>query len=74
MSQAGGYTTGKSGYAPACANEWRAGVCEKPAYQVRRLSESLVDPAFGRCYLRPLGRQSPMRINGLEGSLMIEWE
>ena len=23
-------TTGKSGYAPACANEWRRGVCEKP--------------------------------------------
>lgn len=23
-------TTGKSGYAPACANEWRTGVCEKP--------------------------------------------
>jgi superfamily II DNA or RNA helicase len=23
-------TKGKSGYAPACANEWRAGVCEKP--------------------------------------------
>ncbi len=23
-------TTGKSGYVPACANEWRAGVCEKP--------------------------------------------
>jgi hypothetical protein len=22
--------TGKSGYAPACANEWRARVCEKP--------------------------------------------
>ncbi len=22
--------SGKSGYAPACANEWRAGVCEKP--------------------------------------------
>lgn len=21
---------GKSGYAPACANEWRAGFCEKP--------------------------------------------
>jgi hypothetical protein len=21
---------GRSGYAPACANEWRAGVCEKP--------------------------------------------
>ncbi len=22
--------TGKSGYSPACANEWRPGVCEKP--------------------------------------------
>lgn len=22
--------SGKAGYAPACANEWRAGVCEKP--------------------------------------------
>lgn len=22
--------TGKSGYAPACANEWKPGVCEKP--------------------------------------------
>ncbi|WP_420467196.1 TOTE conflict system archaeo-eukaryotic primase domain-containing protein [Panacagrimonas sp.] len=25
-----GKTTGKSGYTPACANEWRAGICEKP--------------------------------------------
>jgi hypothetical protein len=25
-----GKTSGKSGYAPACANEWRPGVCEKP--------------------------------------------
>ncbi|WP_322789098.1 TOTE conflict system archaeo-eukaryotic primase domain-containing protein [Thiohalocapsa halophila] len=23
-------TSGKSGYAPACANEWRSGVCDKP--------------------------------------------
>lgn len=23
-------TTGKSGYTPACANEWRAGICAKP--------------------------------------------
>lgn len=23
-------STGKSGYTPACAHEWRAGVCEKP--------------------------------------------
>lgn len=25
-----GKSSGKSGYSPACANEWRAGVCEKP--------------------------------------------
>lgn len=25
-----GKTSDRSGYAPACANEWRAGVCEKP--------------------------------------------
>ena len=25
-----GKTSGKSGYAPACANEWRAGFCDKP--------------------------------------------
>src|SRR3984957_27428 len=23
-------STGKSGYAPACSNEWRPGICEKP--------------------------------------------
>jgi superfamily II DNA or RNA helicase len=25
-----GKTSGKAGYSPACANEWRQGVCEKP--------------------------------------------
>jgi superfamily II DNA or RNA helicase len=28
-------TSAKSGYAPACANEWRAGVCEKPRIKCR---------------------------------------
>jgi len=36
-------TTGESGYSPACANEWRAGVCHKPRIKcsdcgVRQLS------------------------------------
>jgi superfamily II DNA or RNA helicase len=36
-------TTGKSGYSPACANEWRPGVCHKPRIKcsdcgVRQLS------------------------------------
>ena len=40
-------TTGKSGYSPACANEWRSGVCEKPRIKCRdcgnRLFISLSD-------------------------------
>ena len=36
-------TTGKSGYAPACTNEWRTGICQKPRIKcsdcgVRQLS------------------------------------
>ena len=40
-------TTGKSGYAPACGNEWRLGVCEA-AYQVWRLSQPIGDPQLER--------------------------
>jgi hypothetical protein len=28
-------SSGRSGYAPACANEWRAGICEKPRVACR---------------------------------------
>ncbi|MHA6879371.1 TOTE conflict system archaeo-eukaryotic primase domain-containing protein [Ralstonia pseudosolanacearum] len=37
-------TTGKSGYAPACANEWRAGVCEKPRIKCGDCSNRLLMP------------------------------
>jgi hypothetical protein len=37
-------TTGKSGYAPACANEWRAGVCEKPRLKCSDCSKRLLIP------------------------------
>lgn len=37
-------TTGKSGYAPACANEWRAGVCEKPRIKCGDCSNRLLIP------------------------------
>ncbi len=37
-------TTGKSGYAPACANEWRAGVCEKPHIKCGDCSNRLLIP------------------------------
>ena len=32
--------TGKSGYAPACANEWVQGICEKPRIKCARLPAS----------------------------------
>lgn len=37
-------TTGKSGYAPACANEWRAGVCEKPRIKCSDCDNRLLIP------------------------------
>lgn len=36
--------TGKSGYAPACANEWRAGVCEKPRIKCGDCGNRLLVP------------------------------
>ncbi len=37
-------TTAKSGYSPACANEWRAGVCEKPRVKCGDCSNRLLIP------------------------------
>lgn len=39
-----GKTSGKSGYTPACANEWRAGVCEKPRVKCADCSHRLLIP------------------------------
>jgi superfamily II DNA or RNA helicase len=36
--------TGKAGYAPACANEWRAGVCEKPRIKCADCGHRLLIP------------------------------
>ena len=37
-------STGKAGYSPACANEWRAGVCEKPRIKCSQCSHRLFIP------------------------------
>jgi hypothetical protein len=37
-------TTGKSGYAPACANEWRSGICEKPRIKCADCSNRALIP------------------------------
>jgi len=36
--------TGKTGYSPACANEWRAGVCEKPRIKCSDCGHRLLVP------------------------------
>jgi superfamily II DNA or RNA helicase len=35
---------GKSGYSPACANEWRAGICEKPRIKCSDCGHRLLVP------------------------------
>ncbi len=37
-------SSGRSGYAPACANEWLAGVCEKPRIKCADCSNRLLIP------------------------------
>ena len=37
-------STGRSGYAPACANEWRAGICEKPRIKCSDCGNRLLMP------------------------------
>lgn len=37
-------STGKSGYTPACANEWRPGVCEKPRIKCSDCGNRLLVP------------------------------
>ena len=39
-----GKTSGKSGYSPACANEWRVGICEKPRIKCGECSKRLLIP------------------------------
>lgn len=36
--------TGKSGYSPACANEWRPGICEKPRIKCSDCGHRLLIP------------------------------
>lgn len=37
-------TTGRTGYTPACGNEWRAGVCEKPRIKCGECNNRLLIP------------------------------
>ncbi len=37
-------TSGKAGYSPACANEWRAGICHKPRIKCGDCNQRLLEP------------------------------
>jgi superfamily II DNA or RNA helicase len=39
--------TGKSGYSPSCANEWRTGICEKPRIKCSDCHNRLLIPLTG---------------------------
>lgn len=39
---------GKSGYSPACANEWRAGICEKPRIKCGDCQHRALIPVTGQ--------------------------
>lgn len=39
-----GKSSGKSGYAPACSNEWRPGVCEKPRIKCSECGNRVIKP------------------------------
>ncbi len=47
-------TTGKSGYSPACANEWRAGVCAKPRVKCADCGNRLLLPVSDEVIFRHL--------------------
>lgn len=46
--------SGKSGYAPACANEWRPGVCEKPRIKCGDCSQRQLLPVTDEVIYRHL--------------------
>ncbi len=39
-----GKSSGKSGYAPACSNEWRPGVCDKPRIKCSECGNRVLNP------------------------------
>jgi len=46
--------TGKVGYSPVCANEWRSGICEKPRIKCADCKHSLYVPVTDQVIVRHL--------------------
>lgn len=45
--------TGKSGYAPACANEWVRGICRKPTIKCADCAHRKFLPVTDEVFVRP---------------------
>jgi hypothetical protein len=58
-------TTRKSGYAPACANEWRAGVCEKPRIKCSDCNNRLLIPLSDAVFYDHLVGKHTVGVNPL---------
>lgn len=49
-----GQQSGKTGYSPVCANEWRRGVCKKPRIKCSECTQSLYVPVTDQVIVRHL--------------------
>jgi len=56
---------GKSGYSPACGNEWRAGVCEKPRIKCADCSHRLLVPLTDQTLYDPLSGRHTVGVHPL---------
>lgn len=71
--------TGKSGYAPACANEWRAGICEKPRIRCADCGHRVLLPTDDRViYAHLVGEHTvglyPLMPNGTCYLLAVDFD
>ncbi|HPB73880.1 MAG TPA: DEAD/DEAH box helicase family protein [Chromatiaceae bacterium] len=55
-------TTGKSGYSPACGNEWRVGVCAKPRVKCADCDNRLLIPVSDEVIYRHLAGEHTVGI------------
>lgn len=58
---------GKSGYSPACANEWRPGVCEKPRIKCADCSSRLLIPQTDQTIYEHLAGRHTVGVYPLRG-------
>ena len=58
--------TGKSGYSPACANEWEHGICEKSAGQTRQVRKVSCGECPNQAFLPVTDEEIAKHLRGLQ--------